>query len=82
MSITPMQMARLAAKYDLRSDRGRIEYCMETSRLIATLQSTVEREIYIDRAAKTANITHEAMWRVVDDARKQMRKEATPNERI
>ena len=72
MGITPMQMARLAAKYDLRSDSGRVEYCAEISQLIASLKSAVEREVYIVRAAKAANISHESMRREVDNTRKQI----------
>lgn len=55
------RMAQTAGKYDLNDDPSRIAYCQEVSRLLASLENPVEREIYTNRAAETARITPEAM---------------------
>lgn len=70
MSISQTQFFRVAARHDLGSDRGRVEYCAEIGEMIAAIPNEVEQEIYINRAAKTANITSEAMRRVVNEKRR------------
>ena len=65
------RMAQVAAKYDLTDDEGRVAYCEEISRLLATLENAVEREIYTARAAEAAKITPEAMKLEVQRAFRQ-----------
>ena len=55
------RMSQVAAKYDLRSDQGRIDYTAEISQVLAELDNAVEREVYTTRAAQAAGLTPEAM---------------------
>lgn len=85
------RMAQVAAKYDLTNDEGRVAYCEEISRLLATLENAVEREIYTARAAEAAKITPEAMklevqrafrQRVRQEKRVELRRELNPAARL
>ena len=77
------RMEAVAAKYDLTSGEAKIAYAEEASRLIASLPSAVEREVYAGRAAEKAGISREAMLLEVKRAhgkrrgqeRKELRKE-------
>ena len=55
------RMSQTAAKYDLSSDEGRLAYSVEAGNLIASIQSSVGRDIYTVRAAETAGVSKEAM---------------------
>ncbi len=55
------RMEAVAAKYDLAEGEAKISYAEEVSRLIASLPSAVEREVYAGRAAEKAGISREAM---------------------
>ena len=81
------RLSQMAAKYDLKSDQGRIEYTAEVTQVLAELNSPVEREIYAGRAAEAAGLTPEAMRQEVEraarrrrykDRKKQERKELNP----
>ncbi len=81
------RLSQVAAKYDLKSDQGRIEYTAEVTQVLAELNSPVEREIYAGRAAEAAGLTPEAMRQEVEraarrrrykDRKKQERKELNP----
>ena len=85
------RMAQVAAKHDLTNDEGRVAYCEEISRLLATLENAVEREIYTARAAEAAKITPEAMklevqrafrQRVRQEKRVELRRELNPAARL
>ncbi len=69
------RMAQVASQFDLTSDRGRIEYASATAKLLATLGSAVEREVYTVRAAEAAGITPDAMKLEVSRAYKQKRRQ-------
>lgn len=85
------RMAQVAAKHDLTNDEDRVAYCEEISRLLATLENAVEREIYTARAAEAAKITPEAMklevqrafrQRVRQEKRVELRRELNPAARL
>ncbi|MDO4812484.1 MAG: DNA primase [Eubacteriales bacterium] len=65
------RMAQIAGQFDLKTDRGRIEYASAAAKLLATLSNAVEREVYTMRAAEAAGITADAMKLEVSRAFKQ-----------
>lgn len=76
------RMAQVAAKFDLKSDEGRIGYAEAAAALLASVPNAVEREIYSVRAAEAARITPDAMKLEVERARKRARyKERREQER-
>ncbi len=60
------RMSQVAAKYDLKSDQGRIDYTAEISQVLSDLSNAVEREVYAARAAELAGISPEAMRQEVE----------------
>lgn len=60
------RMEQTAAKYDLKSDQGRIDYTAEISRILGELTNAVEREVYARRAAEAAGLSPEAMRQEVE----------------
>ena len=54
------RMAQLRDKFDLTSDRGRIDYAAAAAELLADVPNAVEREVYTVRAAEAAGISPEA----------------------
>ena len=67
------RMSQVAAKYDLRSDQGRIDYTAEISQVLAELDNAVEREVYANRAAETAGLSPDAMRQEVERAARKRR---------
>ena len=67
------RMSQVAAKYDLRSDQGRIDYTAEISQMLAELDNAVEREVYANRAAETAGLSPDAMRQEVERAARKRR---------
>ena len=67
------RMSQVAAKYDLRSDQGRIDYTAEISQVLAELDNAVEREVYANRAAETAGLSPDAMRQEVERAARKSR---------
>ncbi len=55
------RLGSLLGRYHLERDEERVEFLQEAAKLIASLPSPVEREIYGARAAEAAGITAEAM---------------------
>jgi DNA primase len=55
------QLETIRRKYDLKSDEGRVEFLKEAADFIASMQSSVEREVYSGRAAELAGIQSDAM---------------------
>ena len=77
------RMAQVAGRFDLKSDRGRIDYANEAAALLAELVNPVEREVYTVRAAEAAGITADAMRLEVERARRsRTRKKQRAQERI
>ena len=67
------RMSQVAAKYDLRSDQGRIEYTAEISQVLSELDNAVEREVYANRAAEAAGLSPDAMRQEVERAARKRR---------
>ncbi|MBR3077301.1 MAG: DNA primase [Oscillospiraceae bacterium] len=65
------RLLSLENQYDLTKDEQRVEFSAKAAELISTFQSSVEREIYADRAAKAAGISKEAMLLEVGKAFKK-----------
>jgi len=70
------RMSALRSRYDLDIDEQRAEYLKEIAKLVASLSSPVEREIYAGRAAEECRISRDAMLQEVDRIRKQRAREA------
>jgi DNA primase len=55
------RLEQIAAKYDLEDDEARVLFLRDAARMLAGIESGVEREIYAGRAAKMAGVTAEAV---------------------
>lgn len=66
--------------FDLRQDDQRAQYLQAAAEIIAGLPSPVEREIYGNRAADAANLSHKAMADEVERLRSRRRREARRKE--
>lgn len=55
------QLKAILQKYDLRDDDQKVSYLQESAELIASLSSSVQREVYAGRVAEAAGISLEAM---------------------
>ena len=69
-------MSEIAAKYDLKDDKGRIAYAGEIAETLCKLNDPVEREVYTTRAAEAASLPAEAMRMEVQRAAKRMQAKA------
>ena len=85
------RMAQIAAKYDLKSDEGRLAYSQEVSEFIATMENAVERDIYAYRAAETAGVSKDAMRELIErtgktaflrEQKRELRKKLNPATRL
>ena len=65
------QINAIRKKYDLRIDDQKIQYVQEAAELIASLDSSVKREVYGIRVAESAGISPDAMKLEVEKARKR-----------
>ena len=55
------RLEQIAAKYDLEDDEARVQFLRDAARMLAGIESSIEREVYAGRAAKMAGVTAEAM---------------------
>ena len=69
-------MSEIAAKYDLKGDKGRIAYAGEIAETLCKLNDPVEREVYTTRAAEAASLPVEAMRMEVQRAAKRVQAKA------
>lgn len=65
------QLESIRRKYDLGTDDGKVEFLKEAAAFIATMDSSVEREVYSGRAAEMAGIEARAMQLEVERAFKR-----------
>ena len=65
------QLNVIRQKYDLKLDDQKIRYVHESADLIATLNSSVQREVYGGRVAEAAGISPEALKTEVEKAYKR-----------
>lgn len=66
--------------FDLSQDDQRAQYLLAAAEIIAGLSSPVEREIYGNRAADAAKLSHQAMADEVERLRQRRRREARRQE--
>ena len=74
------RLSVIQSGYDLKQDDQRAQYLQAAAELIAGLASPVEREIYGNRAAEAAGLSHEAMAQEVERLRGRKRREARKKE--
>ena len=55
------RIEQIASKYDLEDDEARVLFLKDAARMLAGIESSIEREVYAGRAAKMAGVTPEAM---------------------
>lgn len=65
------QLETIRRKYDLNTDDGKVEFLKEAANLIASMQSSVEREVYSNRAAEMVGLKADAMKLEVNRAFKR-----------
>jgi len=66
------RLSDIAAKYDLSSDESRVAFIKDATGLIASLPSTVEREVYSRKAAEMAKVSGETVITEVERVRKRL----------
>ncbi len=66
------RLADIAAKYDLGSDEGRVAFIKDATGLVASLPSTVEREVYARKAAEMAKVSGDTVAGEVERVRKRL----------
>lgn len=55
------RLEQIAEKYDLEDDEARVLFLRDAARMLAGIESAIEREVYAGRAAKMAGVTGEAI---------------------
>jgi len=66
------RLADIASKYDLATDESRVSFLKDATGLIASLPSTVEREVYARKAADMAKVSDDAVITEVERLRKKI----------
>ena len=62
ISLIEFRVKVLKQKYDLNNINDKIKFLKETAKLIQTIDSKIEQEIYIDRISKEYKISKEALY--------------------
>ena len=62
------QLDAIAKKYQLQVDEERVQFIQECAKMLSSLPSAVQREIYGHRAAELAKISYDAMKLEMDKA--------------
>ncbi|MEA4934425.1 MAG: DNA primase, partial [Lawsonibacter sp.] len=76
------RLAQIQKNYNLADDAQKVTFLQEAAKLLASLPSAVEREIYGGHAAQTAGITTEAMAQEVNrELKSRLRKKTKQQER-
>lgn len=65
------QLESIRRKYDLTADDAKVEFLKEAAELVASMESSVEREVYSARAAEMAGVAPDAMRLEVSRAYKR-----------
>lgn len=55
------QLESIRRKYDLSADDAKVEFLKEAAELVASMGSSVEREVYSNRAAEMAGVSPDSM---------------------
>ncbi len=70
-NVTEYQLGVIRAKYDLGEDEQRAAYLQEGVHFLATVQSSIEREIYGGRMAQETDIPREVILSNIDQERRK-----------
>lgn len=65
------QLESIRRKYDLSADDAKVEFLKEAAKLVASMGSSVEREVYSNRAAEMAGVAPDSMRLEVSRAYKR-----------
>lgn len=65
------QLESIRRKYDLSADDAKVEFLKEAAELVASMGSSVEREVYSNRAAEMAGVAPDSMRMEVSRAYKR-----------
>lgn len=65
------QINAIRSKYDIALDEQRVEFIQECAQLLATLSSSVQREVYGRRVAEAGGISYDAMKLEINKAYKR-----------
>lgn len=65
------QLESIRRKYDLSADDAKVEFLKEAAELVASMGSSVEREVYSNRAAEMAGVAPDSMRLEVSRAYKR-----------
>ena len=66
ISVIEFKVKNLKAKLDIENTNDRIKFLKEIAKLISKIDSTIEREVYIEKIAKTYKISKEAVYAEVN----------------
>lgn len=69
------QLIELGAQHDLTASDGQVAYLRAAAKILAGLQSTVERDVYAGRLASQLKVSKDALLREVDFERKRRQKQ-------
>ena len=64
------RLGAITAKYDLKTDDGRVGFLKDASALLAELPGSVEREVYAMRVAEMTGVSKDAILQEVERLRK------------
>ena len=96
ISLVEFKVRNLKKEYNLENSGDKINFLREISKILSKVESTIEREIYIEKIAKGYNISKEAIYAEVnkliytnfktektsENQVKNIRQEEKPNEEI
>ena len=96
ISLVEFKVRNLKKEYNLENSGDKINFLREISKILSKVESTIEREIYIEKIAKGYNISKEAIYAEVnkliytnfktektsENQVKNIRKEEKPREEI
>ena len=66
------RLADIASKYNLDSDENRVAFIKDATGLVASLPSSVEREVYSRKAAEMAKVSGDTVMTEVERVRKKI----------
>lgn len=66
ISLVEFKVGNLRKKFNLDNTGDKIKFLTEISKLLSTVDSTIEREVYIENIAKGYNISKEAIYAEVN----------------
>lgn len=74
------RLTKLKKLYDINTSQGKIAYLTESVKILATLDSAIEQEVYVAKIAKEAEVSKEAVNLQLSKLSKKKYKEATKHQ--